>query len=148
MGCHTWYKKLTTNNQEKIIKKIKDVINVSNYYWYEFTSFKDLFTSDQEWLEDISEYVYNNIDDLIEVNGVWGIYETAIGYDRDEPRIRNYPDNIITSANEMFNVMEIGLVGYEGNHCNFYWDINRDKEIRKNIIDFFESHLNGIIYFG
>ena len=149
MGCHTWYKKLLTDNQEEIIKKVKDVISISKYYnWYEFTNLKDLFDSDEEWVQEIAEYVYNSIDDLVEVNGVFGIYKGADGYDTDEPRIGGYPDTIITSADEMFKAMEEGLVGWQGNRCNFYWDESRDKEIRKNIIEFFKAHPDGIITFG
>lgn len=149
MGCHTWYKKLITDNQEEIIKKVKDVISISKYYnWYEFTNLKDLFDSDEEWIQEIAKYVYDSIDDLVEVNGVFGIYKGADGYDTDEPRIGNYPDNIITSADEMFKAMEEGLVGWKGHHCNFYWDKSKDKEIRENITEFFKTHPDGIITFG
>ena len=149
MGCHTWYKKLVTNNQEEVVKKVKDAISVSKYYyWYEFTSLEDLFESDEEWLQEIAEYVYDSIDYLTKVNGVFSIYEVANGFDTDEPRIGNYPDNIITSADEMFKAMEDGLIGWQGNHCNFYWDESRDESIRKNIIEFFKAHPDGIIEFG
>lgn len=149
MGCHTWYRKLVTNNQEEIVKKVKDAISISKYYdWYEFTSLEDLFESNEEWLQEIAEYVYDSVDDLIKVNGVFGIYDTANGYDNDEPRIGNYPDTIITSAEEMFKAMDDGLIGWEGNHCNFYWDENRDKSIRDNITEFFKAHPDGIIEFG
>ena len=70
MGCHTWYRKLVTNNQEEIVKRVRDVIAVSeHYYWYEFTDLKDLFESSEEWLQEISEYVYDSVDGLINVNG-------------------------------------------------------------------------------
>ena len=149
MGCHTWYKKLVTNNQEEIIQKIKDAILVSeSYYCYEFASLKDFFDSDEEWLQEIAEYVYDSVDGLIKVNGVFGIYEGAIGYDTDEPRIGNYPGTIITSAEEMFKAMKYGLVGWQGNHCSFYWDEGRDEYIRKNIVEFFKAHPDGLIEFG
>ena len=149
MGCHTWYRKLVTNNQEEVTQKVKDAISVSKYYdWYEFTSLDDLFGSNEEWLQEIAEYVYNSVDGLIKVNGVFGIYESANGYDTDEPRIGNYPDTIIQSAEEMFKVMKNGLTGWQGNHCNFYWDENRDEYIRKNIVEFFKAHPDGIIEFG
>ena len=149
MGCHTWYKKLITNNQDEIVKKVRDVIAVSKYYdWYEFTNLKDLFESEEKWVQEIAEYVYDNLDYLIEVNGVLGIYEEANGYDIDAPRIGNYPDTIITSANEMFKAMKDGLTGWQGNHCNFYWDESRDKRIRDNITEFFKAHPDGIIEFG
>lgn len=149
MGCLTWYKKLVTNNQEEIVKRVTDAITVSeHYYWYEFTNLKDLFESNEEWLQEIAEYVYDRVDGLVNVNGVFGIYDDAIGYDTDEPRIGNYPDTIITSADEMFKAMEVGLIGWQGNHCNFYWDKSRDEKIRKNIIDFFKAHPDGIIKFG
>lgn len=149
MGCHTWYKKIVTNNQEEVVKKIKDAISVSKYYdWYEFTSLEDLFESNEEWLQEIAEYIYNSVDNLIIVNGVFGIYEGANEYDTDEPRIGNYPDTIITSAEEMFKAMEVGLIGCRGNHCKFYWDESRDKRIRDNITEFFKAHPDGIIEFG
>lgn len=149
MGCHTWYKKLVTNNQEEIVKRVRDVIAVSKYYdWYEFTNLKDLFESDEEWIQEIAEYIYDKIDGLVEVHDVWGIYESANGYGDDELRIGNYPDTIITSADEMFKAMKDGLIGCQGNHCNFYWDESRDKYIRKNIIEFFKAHPDGIIEFG
>ena len=149
MGCHTWYKKLVTNNQEEIVKRVRDVIAVSKHYdWYEFTNLKDLFESNEEWIQEIAKYVYDSVDGLVNVNGVFGIYDRANGYDTDEPRIGNYPDTIITSADEMFKVMEVGLVGWQGNHCNFYWDESRDERIRKNIIDFFKAHPDGMIEFG
>ena len=149
MGCHTWYKKLVTNNQEDVIKKVKDAIELSKYYdWYEFTSLEDLFESDEELIQEIAEYVYDSIDELIKVNGVFGIYKSANGYDTDEPRIGNYPETIITSAEEMFNAMKNGLTGWQGNHCNFYWDESRDKDVRDNITGFFKAHPNGIIEFG
>jgi site-specific DNA-adenine methylase len=49
---------------------------------------------------------------------------------------------------EMFKAMDDGLIGWEGNHCNFYWDESRDKRIRDNIIEFFKAHPDGIIEFG
>jgi len=149
MGCHTWYKKLITNNQEEVVKKVKDAISVSKYYdWYEFTSLEDLFESDEEWLQEIAEYVYDSVDDLIKVNGFFGIYEGANGYDTDEPRIGNYPDVIITSVEDMFKAMKDGLTGWKGNHCNFSWDESRDRRIRDNITEFFKAHPDGIIEFG
>jgi hypothetical protein len=60
MGCHTWYKKLITNDQEEIIKKVKDVIETSKYYWYEFTTLDDLFTGNPDDLKAI----YNLRDDI------------------------------------------------------------------------------------
>ena len=149
MGCHTLYKKLVTNNQEEIVKRVRDVIALSKHYdWYEFTSLKDLFENDEEWVQEIAEYVYDSVDGLVNVNGTYGIYDEANGYDTDEPRIGGYPDNIITSAEEMFKAMESGLIGWKGNRCNFYWDESRDKNIRHNIIEFFKEYDDGIIKFG
>jgi hypothetical protein len=139
MGCHTWYKKLVTNDQEKILKKINDILSMSKYYnWYTFGYLVDLFVSDDELLE----YVLDEID-IIKVNGIYGIYEDADNYQIDEPRIGGYPETIITSAKEMFEAMENGLIGISGRHYNFYWDSSRDKEIRKNIIDFLKHILMG-----
>jgi hypothetical protein len=149
MGCHTWYRKLVTNNQEEIVKRVIDAIEMSKYYnWYKFTSLKELIESNEEWIQEIAEYVYDSVDGLIKVNGEFGIYDTANGYDTDEPRIGNYPDTIITSAEEMFKAMDDGLTGWKGNHCNFYWDESRSKMIRDNIIEFFKAHPDGIIEFG
>jgi hypothetical protein len=149
MGCHTWYKKLITNNQETIVGKIKDVISISrSYNWYEFTSLEDLFNNDEEWVQEIAEYVSDSIDGLIDVDGVFGIYESANGFDTDEPRIGGYPETIIKSADEMFKVMETGLVNWEGKHFHFRWEKEREDFIRDNIIKFFEAHPGGIIEFG
>ena len=98
--------------------------------------------------QEIAEYVYESIDGLVNVNGVFGIYDMANGYDTDEPRIGGYPDTTITSANEMFKAMEDGLIGAHGNHYTFYWDKEREDYIRKNIVDFFNAHPDGIIEFG
>lgn len=150
MGCHTWYRRLITNNQEEVVRKVKDVIAVSKYYnWYVLTSLDDLLQSNKKWEQGIVEYVFLSLDAcIVKVNGVFGIYECAIGYDIDEPRIGNYPDTIITSAEEMFRVMENGLRDRKGNHCDFYWDKRSDKRIRDNIIAFFKAHPDGIIEFG
>ena len=48
----------------------------------------------------------------------------------------------------MFKAMKDGLIGWQGNHFNFYWDESRDERIRKNIIEFFKAHPDGIIEFG
>jgi uncharacterized protein with PIN domain len=149
MGCHTWYKKLVTDNQEEIIKKVKDAIAVSKHYdWYEVTSLKNLFESTEEWVQEIAEYVYGSIDGLTEVNGLFCIYEAANGYDTDEPRIGGYPNTIIKSSEEMFNAMQTGLTNWEGKHFNFYWEKSREEYIRNNIIEFFKAHPDGIIEFG
>jgi hypothetical protein len=149
MGCHTWYKKLVTNNQDEVVKKVKDAIIVSRYYnWYEFTSLTDLFESNECWEQEIAEYVYDSVNDLIKVNGVFGIYKSANGYDADEPRIGGYPDTIIKSAEEMFAAMEYGLIGWQGLHYNFYFSKDREEYIKKNIVDFFNAHPDGIIKFG
>ena len=149
MGCHTWYRKLVTNNQEDIVKRVRDVIALSKHYdWYEFINLKDLFESNEEWIQEIAEYIYDSVDGLVNVNGVFGIYDGANGYDTDEPRIGGYPDTIIKSADVMFKAMEDGFIGWQGHHFNFYWDESRDERIRKNIIDFFKAHPDGMIEFG
>lgn len=148
MGCHTHYRKLITNNQEEVIQKVKDVVLLSDYYkWYEFTTLEALFESNEEWVEEIAEYVYNEID-IIKVNSIYGIYAHTDKYQIDRPRIGNYPETIITSAQEMFKAMEIGLVGYNNIHCNFYWEEEEDKDIRNNTIEFFKEYPDGIIEFS
>ena len=109
---------------------------------------KDLFDSEEDWVQEIAEYVYDSIDTLIKVNGIFGIYEDANSYNTDEPRIGNYPEIIITSADEMFKAMEEGLTGWQGNHSKFYWDKDREEFIRSNITNFFKAHPDGIIEFG
>ena len=92
---------------------------------------------------------YLTLDDHLEfINGEPIIFVSANGYDTDEPRIGGYPDTIIKSADEMFKAMEDGLIGWQGNQFNFYWDESRDERIRKNIIEFFKAHPDGIIEFG
>jgi hypothetical protein len=149
MGCHTHYEKLVTKNQEEIIKKIKDVISVSeSYNWYEFITMENLFHNNEEWLEEIADYVYDSINGLIEVDGVFSIYESTNRFNINEPRIGGFPDTIIKSSDEMFKAMKTGLVGFEGKIFNFSWDEEDDNYIRKNIIDFFKTHPDGIIRFG
>lgn len=149
MGCHTFYRKLVTNNQEEIVKRVKDIISMSNHYdWYSFTDLKELFESEEEWVQEIAEYINDSFNGLIKVNGVYGIYKEANGYSTDEPRIGGYPETIITSAEEMFKAMETGLINSEGKHFNFSWDKEREDYIRKNITEFFKVHPDGIINFG
>jgi hypothetical protein len=150
MGCHTWYKKLITNDQEEIIKKVKDVIETSKYYWYwyEFTTLDDLFESTEPVIEDIADYVFDSLDGLDEVNGVYGIYKSADGYDIDSPRIGGYPEIIITSTEEMFEAMEKGLTGWRGDHYMFSYDKEEEDYIKDNIINFFKEYPDGIITFG
>lgn len=149
MGCHTWYRKLTTNNQQEVENIVKDCISASKfYYWYELKSLNDLFDSNEKVEQEIAYYVYNSISGLSKVNGIFGLYQSAGRYDIDEPRISNYPDTIITSAEQMFQAMESGLTNSEGKHANFSWNKERDKAIRKNIIEFFNQYPDGIIEFG
>ena len=68
--------------------------------------------------------------------------------DNDEPRIGGYPDTIITSAEQMFEVMKTGLINWEGKHFNFRWDEERDEYIKNHIKTFFQKHPDGIIEFG
>lgn len=50
---------------------------------------KDLFESNEEWVQEIAEYVYDNVDGLvINVNGTYGIPDVAYDYDTDEPENR------------------------------------------------------------
>ena len=97
--------------------------------------------------EELKEYL--TLDDHLEfINGEPIIFVAANGYDTDEPRIGGYPDTIIKSADEMFKAIETGLVNWEEKHFNFYWDKDREDYIRKNIVDFFNAHPDGIIEFG
>jgi len=98
-------------------------------------------------IRDLYSEKYVN-DNLKFINGEPIIFVCANGYDTDEPRIGGYPDTIIKSADEMFKAMETGLTNWEGKHCIFRWDKDREEKIRTNIIEFFKAHPDGIIEFG
>jgi hypothetical protein len=100
-------------------------------------------------LDDIIVYVIDKLNAYLEeVNGIFGLYEKDYNYSIDEPRISNYPDNIITSKEQMFEAMRDGLVNWENKHAHFYWDKSRENHIRENIINFFNEYPDGIIDFG
>lgn len=148
MGCHTWYKNLVISDQEKILKKINNVLKTSKTYdWYEVTDLTDFLESEEEWLEPIVDYVHDSLDyELEEVKGTWGLYK-EVGMS-DEPRIGGYPEAIITSADEMFKAMENGLVGGNGNIFKFTHELEDEKSIKEMITNFFKEYPYGVITFG
>lgn len=146
MGCHTQYRKLVTKDQYLISSKIRLILDDSQYWWYEFENLEDIVESKDEYIQEIGEYIDDNIDEhIVKVNGVYGLYECADEFDIDLPRIGGYPDVTITNIEEMFNVMESGLIGRKGGLYHF----TDEKGIgRKNVIAFFEKYPDGIIEFG
>jgi hypothetical protein len=62
------------------------------------------------------------------VNGVPGLY-SRYENDSDEPRIGGYPDNIITSENEMLEFIKTGYTDEDGKHYKFYFEPGRGKNI-------------------
>ena len=102
---------------------------------------------DENMDEELWEYLASD-DHLEFIDGEPVIFVSADGYDTDEPRIGGYPNAIIKSADEMFKAMETGLENWEGKHFDFYWDKDREDYIRKNIVNFFNAHPDGIIEFG
>ena len=155
MGCHTWYRKPLVKGKENVQKYLREKIDTMRKkdYWNDeceqeaILSLKAIDVLDENMDEESKEYL--TLDDHLEfINGEPIIFVAANGYDTDEPRIGGYPDTIIKSADEMFKAMETGLVNWEGKHFNFYWDKDREDYIRKNIVDFFNAHPDGIIEFG
>lgn len=153
MGCHTWYKKPLIRGKENIKKYYLDEINLmrEKSWWNDDCEIEALLKL--EFLNNADENTDFNESDfefetIYYVNGEHVLYVKANGYDTDEPRIGGYPLTVIRSADEMFKVMETGLVNWEGVHYNFYWDHNRDEQIRNNIIEFFNEYPDGIIEFG
>jgi hypothetical protein len=155
MGCHTWYRKPLVKGKENVQKYLREKIDTMRKkdWWNNeceqeaILSLKAIDALDENMNEELLEVVCLN-DTLIFINGEPQIFVSANGFDIDEPRIRGYPDTIIRSADEMFNSMETGLVNWEKKHFNFYWDKDREEYIRKNIVDFFDAHPDGIIEFG
>ena len=155
MGCHTWYIKPLVKGKDNVQKYLIDKLDAlrKNDWWNEECEQESLVTikaielldenSDDEAIDSIlfSEYLHF-------IDGEPIVFVGANGYDADEPRIGGYPDTIIKSADEMFKAMETGLTNCEGNHYYFHWDKEREARIRKNIIDFFNAHPDGIIKFG
>jgi hypothetical protein len=155
MGCHTWYRKPLVKGKENVQKYLREKIDImrGKYYWDDecereaILCLKAIDVLDENMCDDLEEYL--NLDNHLEfINGEPIIFVAANGYDTDEPRIGGYPDTIIKSADEMFKVMETGIVNWEGKHFNFRWDKDREEHIRKNIVDFFNEHPDGIIEFG
>ena len=155
MGCHTWYRKPLVKGKENVQKYLREKIDASRKkdWWNDeceneaIISLLAIDALDENMDEELLEVVCLN-DKLIFINGEPQIFVGANGLDTDEPRIGGYPDTIIRSADEMFNAMETGLVNWEEKHFNFYWDKDREEYIRKNIVDFFNAHPDGIIEFG
>jgi hypothetical protein len=155
MGCHTWYRKPLVKGKENVQKYLREHIDIMRKkdYWNDeceqeaILSLKAIDVLDENMDEELEEYL--NLDDRLKfINGEPIIFVSANGYETDEPRIGGYPDTIIKSADEMFKVMESGLVNWEGKHFSFCWDKDREDYIRKNIVDFFNQHPDGIIEFG
>jgi hypothetical protein len=155
MGCHTWYRKPLIKGKENVQKYLREKIDASRKkdWWNDeceneaIISLLAIDALDENMDEELSEYL--TLDDtLLFINREPIIFVAANGYDTDEPRIGGYPDTIIRSVDEMLNAMETGLVNWQEKHFNFYWDKDKEEYIRKNIVDFFNAHPDGIIEFG
>jgi hypothetical protein len=155
MGCHTWYKRPLVKGKENVQKYLREKIDIMRKKdWWDDGCEKEAILSlnaigvlDENMDEELKDLL--TLDNHLEfINSEPTIFVGANGYDIDEPRIGGYPDTIIKSADEMFEVMETGLVNWEGKHFNFYWDKERDDYIRNNIIEFFKNNPDGIIRFG
>ena len=155
MGCHTWYRKPLVKGKENVQKYLRDKIDElrKKDWWNEecegeaLISLEAISQLDPNMDEDLLDRVCIN-DHLRFIDNEPVIFVGATGYDTDEPRIGGYPDTVIKSADEMFKAMETGLTNWEGKHYNFSWDKEREDRIRKNIIQFFKNHPDGIIEFG
>ena len=155
MGCHTWYRKPLVKGKENVQKYLIEKINSMRKkdWWNDECEIDALISLNaiEQLDENMSEELLDSVcldDHLRIIDNEFVIFVRANGYDIDEPRIGGYPDNIVRSADEMFKLMKIGLINWEGKHCNFYWDKDREEYIRTNITNFFNSHPDGIIEFG
>jgi hypothetical protein len=156
MGCHTWYRKPLVKGKENIQKYLKDQLedwkqkdwwtNKSESEDFAFKYLEAIENLDENMNEELLDYLTAN-DTLCFIKGepvIFVKYEN----DTDEPRIGGYPDTIITSAEQMFEVMKTGLTGFEGKHFNFRIEKGRKKYIENHINTFFEKYPDGIIEFG
>ena len=66
----------------------------------------------------------------------------------DEPRIGGYPENVITSEDEMLEFIKTGFTREDGKHFGFHIEEERRDRIFRHIKDFFKKHPDGIITFG
>ena len=155
MGCHTWYRKPIVKGKENVQKYlIQEIENQRKERWWN-KKCEDEVPMRLQAIENLDEnmdddqYSWATVNSSVRfINGEPQILVHASEFDIDEPRIGGYPDTIIRSADEMFKVMETGLLNWEGKHFNFYWDKDREQYIRNNILEFFKAHPDGIIEFG
>ena len=155
MGCHTWYRIPLVKGKENIQQYVRQKIDADKKqeWWNDKCEEEAVLTI--KAITDLDENMDENSAILLGayyniefINKEPAIYINAYAYDIDEPRVGGYPDTIIKSADEMFKAMKTGLINWEGKHFSFYWDKDREDYIRKNIVDFFNAHPDGIIEFG
>lgn len=151
MGCHTWYfipKHTGIDNVRKHILERIEITKQKDYWDNECEQELTTLLPDLDSLDFDSDiwWCYLDTNEFFSiVNNIPGIY---IKYpdDPDEPRIGGYPDNIITSAEEMFEFMRTGFTRDDGLHFDFF--IKDEDLIKKHIETFFNLHPDGIIEFG
>ena len=103
---------------------------------------KELKEWDTELLE---EYITNYYFYVIKgVPMLFKHYENGT----DEPRIGGYPENVITSEDEMLEFIKTGFTREDGKHFDFHIEEERRDRIFRHIKDFFKKHPDGIITFG
>jgi hypothetical protein len=153
MGCHTWYRKPLVKGKENVQAYLRDEIErYRKEKWWDEECEKDvplrLMSIENMNEADAENEEFLTIDSVIRYVQGEPVIFVKYENDSDEPRIGGYPEVIITSSEQMFEVMNTGLTGWQGKHFHFYWEKDREDIIRNLIIEFFQKYPDGIIEFG
>jgi len=150
MGCHTWYKVPVAKGRDAVTVKIRENLSElrSKDWWNDECEkeAKECERALKEWdTELLEEYITNYYFYVIKgVPMLFKHYEN----DTDEPRIGGYPENVITSEDEMLEFIKTGFTREDGKHFDFHIEEERRDRIFRHIKDFFKKHPDGIITFG
>lgn len=150
MGCHTWYKVPVAKGRDAVTVKIRENLSElrSKDWWNDECEkeAKECERALKEWdTELLEEYIMDYYFYVIKgVPMLFKHYEN----DTDEPRIGGYPENVITSEDEMLEFIKTGFTREDGKHFDFHIEEERRDRIFRHIKDFFKKHPDGIITFG
>ncbi len=150
MGCHTWYKVPIAKGRDSVTVKIRENLSElrSKDWWNDECEkeAKECERALKEWdTELLEEYITNYY--FYVVKGVPMLFKHYEN-DTDEPRIGGYPENVITSEDEMLEFIKTGFTREDGKHFDFHIEEERRDRIFRHIKDFFKKHPDGIITFG
>lgn len=150
MGCHTWYKVPVAKGRDAVtVKILENLSELRSKDWWNDECEKEAKECERalkEWdTELLEEYITNYYFYVIKgVPMLFKHYEN----DTDEPRIGGYPENVITSEDEMLEFIKTGFTREDGKHFDFHIGEERRDRIFRHIKDFFKKHPDGIITFG